>query len=526
MTTNQQEQIESEEEVQKWLVSLESGQAAYIDLVGKKHPVTWKRVFEAVDRIRIYFQAINRRFVEREDIIKQIMYAMMMREHIMINGPTGAAKSRLSHVVFSGIKGAILWKMNLTKFTTMANLFGNYDVVKMKKTGQMVHMTEASLAKANLAVTGEFCDANDAVLRSLLGALYERVIHNGPQVMRPPLISVMADTNFAPGSLTAARREYLAAVFDRFLFQSPVAYVQKPSNRLTMLEMSLDTIHSTELPPVTLKDFVIVSGVIQGMNLVEDRYVVQAYEEATRLFSLQRVKDGSIPLSDRRFVNGAQIMEVSALLDGRTGATFEDLALTSLVLAHSEQEEELYDKVRREIMGEWVEKASRHELEAELFELEKVTADIPKQPNLSTMQISELRRLTSQLDETLENLYAYRQNSAEVGRQQIRITNEMGNLRNDVHIQLIKLLSEHMPSIPDEVPVEHLMQLKQQVGIIESQLRDIIPSADRVRKSHDELYEIILAASSKLQVAFDLSGTLAVDIEETTEGNGDEEGGE
>ncbi len=359
-----------------------SSEPWYIDLQKNPQPTTWERIMAAVAAIQAYFQAIERRFVERDLLVRQLMHAMMMREHVLIDGPSGAAKSMLIRTVFSGIREAKVWSMDLTQFTTETHLFGAYDVRVMQGTGRMVHMTDGTIADAHFAEIGELMDASDAALRTLLGALNERVTRKGPQIIELPLLTAVADTNFGPESLGETRRAKLDAVIDRFLFRVPVGYVKDPRNRLAMLDMSCERVLQAPLPPVTLEDFVIVSGSVHGMNLIQDAYVRQAYEELTRLFSERRVAANGKPLSDRRYIHGAQILEIAALLAGRREVNLEDLAITEYVLAHTEKERELLLTIRREILGEWVKRASRREIEGEIQQLSDMTAQIPQQPTL------------------------------------------------------------------------------------------------------------------------------------------------
>jgi len=250
---------------------------------------------------------VSMRFVEREDVIRKIMYAFMMREHVLLDGPTGSAKSDLIDTCIEGIVDATIWQMDLTRFTTDTHLFGNYDVRKMREEGHMVHMTDGSLAEANFAKTGEFFDASDATLRTLLGVLNERRITRGPQMLQFPLLTVIADTNFNPHQLSN-RASQLEAVVDRFLFHTSTAYVEDPANRLTMLDVSLDGMgRKAPLPKLSLADVELVSGAVRAMNLVSDPYIRQAYEQLTRIYSGKRVEAGR---SDEQWELAVRIGEV------------------------------------------------------------------------------------------------------------------------------------------------------------------------------------------------------------------------
>lgn len=479
----------------------------YLDAQNLPQATSWTEIFSSVGRIKAYFQAISQRFSERELILERIMYAMMMREHIMITGPTGAAKTLLINTVFSGILGAHTWSMQLTKSTTDSHIFGSYDVRQMRKSGHMIHMTEGSIAEAHFANIGEFFDANDSVLRALLGVLNERVVKNGPQIIRPPLLSAIADTNFDPQSLSAMRRETLSAVVDRFLFRTPVQYVRDPKNRLTMLEMSLNNVHREKLPDVKLDDFVIVSGVVCGMNLVQDPYVIQAYEEMTRLYSKKLVEANQPPISDRRFVRGGQIMEISALLHRRKTATFEDLELAKHLLTASEADVEILNKVRQEILGEWVKKANNREVESELHRFAAITRDIPKQPNLEEMSLPVLERFEAQISAALDLVQEFQTDLVEVNRRRTTATRELYEMRNNIHERMLALLETSLPDIPEDtakIPSEELIAMMSQSNSIIAQTDRIIPRSEAVFLRHTTLLDKATTAKARLKVAFDL----------------------
>lgn len=477
----------------------------YWDLERNQHPTTWDEIAAAVGRMKAYFQAIARQFVERDQLVEQIMYAMAMREHVLVTGPSGAAKSQLIRTIFSGIRGATIWCMDMTQFTVDTHMFGSYDIRQMQETGQMVHLTDGSIAQANFAQVGEFFDANDAALRSLLGVLNEREVRKGPQVMRPPLITALADTNFDIDSLTAQRQVRLDAVVDRFLFRTSVNYVESPANRLTMLEMDLEKAVGKGLPEVSVQDIVLVSGAVRGMNLVRDPYLQGAYEELTRHYSAERIKAKRPPLSDRRFVRGAQILEISALLNGRREATFEDLAHTAHVLAHTKEDRDLLDKTRATILGEWAAKASRREIEGEFHRLSQVVSAIPDKPDLANMPIAELQRLTAQLDEALTGLNDFQTTSMEVGRRQTELLKRTLELRNQTDLAVLEAVMRLLPDIPQSPPEAELIQLMRQVNNALTHIKRVQPRSDAVIIKRAEFFERVMKDKGTLQTAFQMA---------------------
>lgn len=494
-----------------------AGQPFYLDIENVAQPTTWVAVFEAVERIKNYYRALSRRYLEREFLAENLMCAMLMREHVMIHGPSGAAKTSLVKTLYKGIVGATVWKMNLTKGTTENQLFGSFDIRKIRESGQYIHMTEGSLAEANFILLGEFFDANDNTLRALLGALNEREVEKGPQVMRIPLYTAIADTNFDPDSLKDHRRELLDAVIDRFLFRVGVEYLKDPRNILAMLDLHLNRVHHEQMPPVTLEDFTIASGVKQGMNLVTDRYVLQAYEELTRRYSELRVSEGGSPVSDRRKATGCEIMEIAALRQGRHVVTFEDLGKAAFFLAHTDEQRQMFEDIKKKVVPTWIKKATQRELEAEMHRLAEIVDKVSATPDTESMKVVELQHLMQQVDEVITELEGFTTEEIEVGRKSIVHMKDMIRLRDIIALGTIAKLLEELPEIPQDLSDPMLLPLSRQVNGIIEQLRNVPAlSSDSVMVRRQEALEKAFLARETLQTAFNASGD-SIPSEDTSE---------
>lgn len=477
----------------------------YFD-IGRKavHTTTWDEVFGATQRIQRFFHAVGLRFVEREAVLRKIMFAFMMREHVLLDGPTGSAKSDLIDTCIENIDGATIWQMDLTRFTTDTHLFGNYDVRTMREEGHMIHMTQGSLAEANFAKTGEFFDASDATLRTLLGVLNERRITRGPQLLQFPLLSVIADTNFNPHQLGAKRSHELEAVVDRFLFHTSTKYVEDPANRLTMLDVSLDGMaRRAPLPSLSLADVVLVSGAVLATNLVKDPYIRQAYEQLTRVFSAKRVEEGRTPLSDRRFIKAAQILEVSALLQGRVTVTFDDMVATRHIICQTPEDEAIFDSLLEEINAEWVEKSNRREVDKEQLRLNQIMR-IPEGAieRIPTMSTPEVKAIRNTLIEVAEELKGFQPMSIEIRSQRTQAITKLYEALAACDIRLIDALTETIPDMTDGLSGNQLRAVMQQAKSIEQELFEIRPTSDESILRHSQAREAVGRVIAAIQVEF------------------------
>lgn len=469
------------------------------DLHGQRHRTSWDKVFSAIQRIDAYFKAIGLRFFEREDVIRKIMFAFMLRQHVLMDGPTGAAKSLLTDTIFGGIEGAVVWSMDLTRYTTDAHLFGAYDMVTLRERGQYVHMTEGSIAEANFAKTGEFLDAADPTLRTLLGVFNERVVRRGAQVLRFPLITTIADTNFRPEDLPN-RSLHLRAVVDRFLFRVSPSYVEDPRNRLLMLEASLDS-NPPALPFVHLDDIVLVSGVVAAMNLLKDKYVLEAYGQMTNAFTRWRKQEMGQPLSDRRFIHAAQIMEVSAMLHGRQSVTFEDLEMTLGVLTYTDEEREALDSMRQDAISHWNERAQRRELERELHDLQQITNKIPHL-DVGALSSTELDSMLKEIASIQQELRAFTPKSIEVGARHLEATRKIHEISTAADMRRLEIVLEQIPLFRDNITESELMAMKRQAGTLMDQLTAISPRGDAAIIKHSEAAGRLHQLNADLELRF------------------------
>lgn len=340
---------------------------------GKEVTASWSQIFEAAARIQAFFRAVQKRFVERDEIIKILKYAFLLREHVLIYGPPGTAKTAIADTVVRNIRSAKSWRCDLSRFMSEPQVFGDFDIKRAQDTGELVHRTDGSILEADFANLGELLDCNTALLRSLLRVLNEREFLRGPQQLNVPLLTAVANTNVPPHD-AMKKDPMLEAVLDRFLFWEPVDYVKEPAGRLEMLRMFLARKHSDPLPELSLDDVLLVSGVVLKVNLITDEFVLQAYEELARKFAEKR---GRI-ITDRRLNKGVQIIQASAVLDGETTVDWDDLAHAELVLVDLPSDRSHFKAAYDEVMPKWRDAALQAQAANETVALEGIEARIPQ----------------------------------------------------------------------------------------------------------------------------------------------------
>jgi MoxR-like ATPase len=357
----------------------------YLDALGERKTTKWDRVFHAVGNIKTYVNALRSRFIERDEVMDKLMMALLLREHLLIWGVHGSAKTEVADAAIEGIQGATTWSKDLSRFTTDTMVFGDYDINEAQKTGRLTHMTEGSLVEAHFANLGELLDANEPLLRTLMRLLNRRQFIRGSQKERCPLMTVIANTNFDPRT-AGDQNEPLRAVLDRFLFKVRVNYVREPGNRLKMLKNFLARESDRPLPELNIEDVEIASGVVLALNLVNDPRLHEAYELLGREFGEKR----GITLSDRLWLKAAQAMEASALLNGHTTATIDDLDAAQLVLVTREEDAEAFTAAVTPIKKQWADESHQQQIVHEHEAIETLMADLSNEADLRGASIENL----------------------------------------------------------------------------------------------------------------------------------------
>jgi MoxR-like ATPase len=169
--------------------------------------------------------------IEREDEIDLVLTALVAREHVLLVGPPGCAKSLLLDSLLAwagGRKFSIL----LNRFSVPEELFGPVSLAGLKE-DRYARVTAGRLPEADFAFIDEIMKASSAILNTLLKLLNERVYDNGDGVPRPvPLKLCVAASNEWPAPET---NKELAALFDRFTFRRTVRPILSRDGRRRLL---------------------------------------------------------------------------------------------------------------------------------------------------------------------------------------------------------------------------------------------------------------------------------------------------
>lgn len=304
------------------------------DLPAEMHTPTPTPILRKMDQA---IELLERRFLERSELIRLLLLGMMSGENVLLIGPPGTAKSQLARGI-SQLFGSEHWfEYLLTRFTTPDEIFGPVSLQQLKQ-DQYVRKTSGYLPGAQFVFLDEIFKANSAILNSLLSILNERIYFNGREKQPVPLQFLIAASNELPED-----DEQLAALYDRFLIRYEVGYLQHAASYEKMLTMP-----NTAMPVV--------------FSLYDVRDIQEAAAEVKIpgalvyfLFSLkQGLEEKEYRLSDRRLKKIATIWKTSAALHGREEVTIWDTVYTPHMMWDVPEDlpvmRELYEKQFTEML--------------------------------------------------------------------------------------------------------------------------------------------------------------------------------
>ncbi len=289
------------------------------------------------------FSNKNLGLVNRDREIKQLMYALLTQEHMLLMGPPGTAKSLFASRVFEAIHGAKIFSIHLTKQTTEEYVFGPLNIAELKK-GNIVHNTKDSILEADFAFIDEFFDASDVLLRSLLGVFNERVWMKGQQRVEAKLSTAILTSNYQ------RENDITQAVLDRIIFQCEIKPITAKAKRMKVYENYLEDANFKTQKILDLKKLKEFNKKMDDPKSVKfKKEVLKTFDELVIEFS----KESKKYVSQRTANKALKVLKVAALLNGRKEVVYKDLEELKYVLCvlNRRAEEEIFDAVYEKFVG-------------------------------------------------------------------------------------------------------------------------------------------------------------------------------
>lgn len=285
-----------------------------------------------VSYLKWHMDRISKNVIGREEIIRQAMFAILTREHLLLLSRTGMAKSYLANYIFNTFDNVRIFSSQATKDQTPDNYFGPYNIEEFKK-GRIRHNIHRSIIEADLVFLDEFFDASDVVLRSLLTVLNERKFINGPEIIDAAVHTAIATANYM------RLNEVTEAVLDRFMYK---AIIPETNNVYTqiLIDHTYSLSRGVAIEPekkIPFGQIIYLSGIVRNENKkikieIPDIVYFMKNVVVNKFVSEMRKSEYNFFISPRKQAKISDFLRASALLDNRFEANMDDVKNMYLTL--------------------------------------------------------------------------------------------------------------------------------------------------------------------------------------------------
>lgn len=306
-------------------------------------------MFSKLEEIK---KALNAKFYEREKEVEALMVAVLSRQHMLMIGPAGTAKSALSSQLAKIVQDTKYFQWLLTRFSTPEELFGPLSLKELEQ-GVYKRNTTGKMPEAHLVFIDEIFKSNSAILNSLLTLINERLFYNNGTPIKVPLMSVIGSSNEYP-----EEDEGLEALFDRFLLRFEVSYIGDNDNFISMLKGNGQP---QDMPSLTLEELMQFQFYSDMVSIPDD-----IYDVISRIRI--ELRDEGIRPSDRRFKQSLSVLQAKAILNQRQQVEFKDLLILENALWETVEQKETVSEIVRKYSFDQVERTLQ-QIQAESTEI-------------------------------------------------------------------------------------------------------------------------------------------------------------
>jgi len=248
--------------------------------------------------------------LERNELIDGLFLGMLTGQHVLFIGPPGTAKSMLVNEFGNRLTGGRYFSYLMTKFTKPDEIIGSVSLKGLEK-DEYKRVLTGKIADAHFVFLDEIFNSNSSCANTILTILNERQYHNGPEIVKVPLIMMVGATNEIPVEAS----EELQAFYDRFLFRYEVEYIKDVGNLRRLFG------HASPVGPrtcYTLKELSRWQAEVQRVEVPED--IVNKV-----INIVIKLRKAGVNISDRRFKESRRVLQAHAYLRGRKRVGVEDL---------------------------------------------------------------------------------------------------------------------------------------------------------------------------------------------------------
>lgn len=299
------------------------------------------------NKLLIIISDLERKLVEREELIRLILLCIFSRQHSFLIGEAGVGKTYAIEMISSSIKDGVFWEKLFNNETRAEEIIGD---------GISEENINNTIARADFAFFDEMFKAPQELLNSLLAVLNERKMTVNGKVINIPLNTVFSASNeFPMGSA-------IEPFVDRLLLWYEVKTIEKEENQIRFERGDFEK--SKQLSAYfDLDDIKRVEETTSNI-LISDEFI--------KLFIdiKMKMKRMGLKCSDRKFGNGYIIKAIrtSAILNSRIEVNFSDYTL----IRHFGWDNYRNRKILLEILTDVI-YGNKDEIKSKLLEIERLT---------------------------------------------------------------------------------------------------------------------------------------------------------
>lgn len=167
-------------------------------------------------------------FIERSALVDGTLTALIARDHLLMLGPPGTAKSDFAEAISHCISSSF-FDIQLTKDTAPEEVFGMFSAKKMLEEDRYERRIDGVAPDCQVWFLDEIFKSSSALLNGFLLAMQQRKMRNGAEMVELPLETVIAASNEYPEDAS------LDALYDRFAVKFWLDYIGDQDALLRLL---------------------------------------------------------------------------------------------------------------------------------------------------------------------------------------------------------------------------------------------------------------------------------------------------
>jgi len=258
---------------------------------------------------------LKTRFAERGALVDGTLTALIARDHLLMLGPPGTAKSDFAESVAQCLSTGF-FDIQLTKDTAPEEVFGMFSAKKMMEEDRYERRTDGVAPSKEVWFLDEIFKSSSALLNGFLLAMQQRKMRNGAEMVKLPLETVMAASNEYPEDSS------LDALYDRFAVKFWLDYIGDDSALLKLMSEGPSGI-----------DAKLEDGDLEELRKAADALPWGSDEANTLLKIKKACADEGYIASDRTWIGKApKLVKARAVLNGHSSVQPNDYLVLADVI--------------------------------------------------------------------------------------------------------------------------------------------------------------------------------------------------